>query len=89
MGTFSIWHWLVVLLVVVLVFGSKKLKQAGPDLGDAIRGFRESMRFGEKKDDDKGENKTAENTAALEASDKTADANAASQPVASENKASS
>ena len=48
MGTFSIWHWLIVLVVVVLVFGSKKLVNAGPDLGKAIRGFRESMRDGDK-----------------------------------------
>ena len=53
MGTFSIWHWLIVLLVVVLVFGSKRLTEAGPDLGKAIRGFRDSMRDGGKADDAK------------------------------------
>ena len=53
MGTFSIWHWLIVLLVVVLVFGSKKLVNVGPDLGKAIRGFQKSMRDGGK---DGGEN---------------------------------
>ena len=53
MGTFSIWHWLIVLVVVVLVFGSKKLADAGPDLGKAIRGFRDNMRGGDKDDADK------------------------------------
>ena len=48
MGTFSIWHWLIVLVVVVLVFGSKKLVNVGPDLGKAIRGFQKSMRDGDK-----------------------------------------
>ncbi len=43
MGTFSIWHWLVVLLVVVLVFGSKKLRNLGGDLGAAVRGFKKGM----------------------------------------------
>lgn len=48
MGTFSIWHWLVVLLVVVLVFGSGKLAEVGSNVGKAIRGFQKSMRDGEK-----------------------------------------
>lgn len=38
MGSFSIWHWLVVLLIVILVFGTKKLRNIGHDLGSAIRG---------------------------------------------------
>ena len=44
MGTFSIWHWLIVLLVVVLIFGTKKLRNLGADLGGAVRGFKEGMR---------------------------------------------
>ena len=44
MGSFSIWHWLIVLLVVVLVFGTKKLRNLGSDLGGAIKGFKEGMR---------------------------------------------
>jgi len=44
MGTFSIWHWLIVLLVVVLVFGTKKLRNMGTDLGGAVRGFKEGMK---------------------------------------------
>lgn len=44
MGTFSIWHWLVVLLVVALVFGTKKLRNIGGDLGAAVRGFKQGMK---------------------------------------------
>jgi sec-independent protein translocase protein TatA len=49
MGSFSIWHWLIVLLVVVLVFGTKKLRNLGADLGTAVRGFREGMKSEEDK----------------------------------------
>ena len=44
MGTFSIWHWLVVLAIVVLVFGTKKLRNLGGDLGSALKGFKEGMK---------------------------------------------
>jgi sec-independent protein translocase protein TatA len=44
MGTFSIWHWLIVLLVVVLIFGTKKLANIGADLGKAVRGFKEGVK---------------------------------------------
>ena len=47
MGSFSIWHWLIVLLVVVLIFGTKKLKNIGSDLGGAVRGFKKAMNEGE------------------------------------------
>jgi sec-independent protein translocase protein TatA len=47
MGSLSIWHWLIVLLVVVLVFGTKKLRGMGGDLGGAIKSFKQSMREGE------------------------------------------
>jgi sec-independent protein translocase protein TatA len=46
MGTFSIWHWLIVLLVVVLIFGTKKLKNIGSDLGGAVKGFKDGMKSG-------------------------------------------
>jgi sec-independent protein translocase protein TatA len=46
MGSFSIWHWLVVLLIVVLVFGTKKLKNIGADLGSAVKGFKDGVRDG-------------------------------------------
>jgi sec-independent protein translocase protein TatA len=44
MGSFSIWHWLIVLLIVMMVFGTKKLKNMGSDLGAAVKGFKEGMR---------------------------------------------
>ena len=44
MGSFSIWHWLIVLLIVRLVFGTKKLRNIGSDLGGAVRGFKEGMK---------------------------------------------
>ncbi|MBI3938587.1 MAG: Sec-independent protein translocase subunit TatA [Betaproteobacteria bacterium] len=49
MGSLSIWHWLIVLLVVVLVFGTKKLRNLGADLGSAVRGFKEGMKSEEEK----------------------------------------
>ncbi|HEY8354066.1 MAG TPA: Sec-independent protein translocase subunit TatA [Methylophilaceae bacterium] len=44
MGTFSIWHWLIVLLVVVLIFGTKKLRNIGSDVGGAVKSFRDAVR---------------------------------------------
>ena len=49
MGSFSIWHWLIVLLVVILIFGTKKLRNMGTDLGSAVKGFKDGM----KSEDDK------------------------------------
>lgn len=46
MGSFSIWHWLIVLIIVMLVFGTKKLRNIGSDLGGAVRGFKEGMKEG-------------------------------------------
>lgn len=46
MGTFSVWHWLIVLLIVVLVFGTKKLKNLGGDLGGAVKGFKDGLKDG-------------------------------------------
>lgn len=46
MGSFSIWHWLIVLLIVVMVFGTKKLKNIGGDLGGAVKGFKDGMKEG-------------------------------------------
>jgi sec-independent protein translocase protein TatA len=54
MGTWSIWHWLVVLLIVLLVFGTKKLRNIGTDLGGAVRGFKDGMK-------DSGADKRPEN----------------------------
>ena len=44
MGSFSIWHWLIVLVVVLLIFGTKKLRNIGSDLGGAVKGFKEGMK---------------------------------------------
>jgi sec-independent protein translocase protein TatA len=46
MGSFSIWHWLIVLLIIVLVFGTKKLKNIGSDLGGAVKGFKDGVKDG-------------------------------------------
>ena len=49
MGSFSIWHWLIVLVIVMLIFGTKKLRNIGADLGGAVRGFKDGMREGGEK----------------------------------------
>ncbi len=46
MGSFSIWHWLIVLVIVMLVFGTKKLRNVGSDLGGAVKGFKDGMKDG-------------------------------------------
>ena len=46
MGSFSIWHWLIVLAVVVVIFGTKKLRNVGGDLGAAVKGFKDGMKDG-------------------------------------------
>ena len=52
MGSLSIWHWLIVLVVVILVFGTKKLKNLGSDLGGAVKGFKDGMKEGGQPDAD-------------------------------------
>jgi sec-independent protein translocase protein TatA len=47
MGSFSIWHWLIVLVIVLLIFGTKKLRNMGGDLGGAVKGFKDGMKGGE------------------------------------------
>ncbi len=47
MGSFSIWHWLIVLLVVVMIFGTKKLRNIGQDLGGAVKGFKDGIKTDE------------------------------------------
>lgn len=54
MGSFSIWHWLIVLLIVVMVFGTKKLKNMGSDLGGAVKGFKDGMKTGGEADGKEG-----------------------------------
>ena len=51
MGSFSLWHWLIVLLIVVLVFGTKKLRNIGNDVGGAVNEFKKAMKDGQVADD--------------------------------------
>jgi sec-independent protein translocase protein TatA len=46
MGSFSIWHWLIVLIIIMLVFGTKKLRNIGSDLGGAVKGFKQGIKDG-------------------------------------------
>jgi sec-independent protein translocase protein TatA len=64
MGSLSIWHWLIVLVIVMLIFGTKKLRNIGADLGGAVRGFKDGMREG-------GTDKPAEATATPQVTGKT------------------
>lgn len=50
MGAFSLWHWLIVLLIVVLVFGTKKLRNMGSDVGGAVKEFKKAMKDNEVED---------------------------------------
>ncbi len=65
MGSFSIWHWLIVLVVVVLVFGTKKLGNVGSDLGKAVKGFKDGV-----KGDETPEPKADQKTIDVDAKDK-------------------
>ena len=47
MGSFSIWHWLIVLVIVLLIFGTKKLRNLGSDLGGAVKGFKDGVKGGD------------------------------------------
>ena len=67
MGSFSIWHWLIVLLIVVMVFGTKKLRNMGGDLGGAVKGFKD----GSQSADDKPVSQVTNAQASGQASDKT------------------
>jgi sec-independent protein translocase protein TatA len=58
MGSFSIWHWLIVLLVIILVFGTKKLGNIGSDLGKAVKGFKDGVKGEEEKSASAGEKAT-------------------------------
>jgi sec-independent protein translocase protein TatA len=65
MGSISIWHWLIVLLVVVLIFGTKKLRNIGTDLGGAVKGFKDGMKSdGMKSEDEKSQAKAELSSAA-------------------------
>lgn len=56
MGSFSIWHWLVVLLIVILIFGSKKLKSLGQDLGESVKNFKKALNDDQSADDQSPQN---------------------------------
>ena len=71
MGSFSIWHWLIVLLIVIMVFGTKKLKNLGADLGGAVKGFKDGMKDGSAPAEDKPAAVSADkNTIDVEAKNK-------------------
>ena len=63
MGSLSIWHWLIVLAIVVLVFGTKKLKNMGSDLGGAVKGFKDGMKDGAASADPAAPNQQVSNKA--------------------------
>jgi len=69
MGSFSIWHWLIVLLVVVLIFGTKKLKNIGADLGGAVKGFKDGVKSGGEVPPEGGATPTQKVTTSATASD--------------------
>tara|TARA_B100000686_G_scaffold189824_1_gene196481 strand:- start:3671 stop:3892 length:222 start_codon:yes stop_codon:yes gene_type:complete len=69
MGSFSIWHWLVVLVIVVIVFGTKKLRNIGGDVGGAVKEFKDGMK--DKDEEDTSSLKVSGKTAEDEAKDKT------------------
>lgn len=71
MGSFSIWHWLIVLLIVVLVFGTKKLRNLGSDLGGAVKGFREGVKSADDEEIASGPRQTDARIVEAEAKDKT------------------
>lgn len=58
MGSFSIWHWLIVLLIVVVIFGTKKLKNIGKDVGEAVKNFKDAVE--EKTDKDNNSTKKSD-----------------------------
>ena len=60
MGSLSIWHWLIVLLIVVLVFGTKKLKNMGGDVGGAVNEFKKAMKDGQISDETDKKGSTVE-----------------------------
>jgi sec-independent protein translocase protein TatA len=74
MGSFSIWHWLIVLVIIMLVFGTKKLRNIGQDLGGAVKGFKDGIKTGDEstektKDQIQQASATAEKTVDVHAKD--------------------
>jgi sec-independent protein translocase protein TatA len=60
MGSLSIWHWLIVLAIAVLIFGTKRLSSIGTDLGSAVKGFRKAMSEADQDEPPKQINKQAD-----------------------------
>ncbi len=72
MGSFSIWHWLIVLVIILLVFGTKKLRNIGSDLGGAVKGFKDGMKANEETKTEQIQSQTpatAEKTVDVQAKD--------------------
>ncbi len=70
MGSFSIWHWLIVLVIVMLVFDTKKLRNIGQDLGGAVKGFKDDMKEAEGGDSQKIGDAASKQTIDAEAREK-------------------
>mgnify|MGYP003406633845 CR=1 FL=1 len=79
MGSFSIWHWLIVLVIVLLVFGTKKLKNMGSDLGGAVKGFKEGMKGASEGENDAASAPAPQVTTAKRADTNTVDVEAKSK----------
>ena len=75
MGSFSIWHWLIVLAVVLLIFGTKKLKNVGSDLGAAVKGFKDGVKDGSGSAEASTDGKPAQQVASNASSNKAGDPN--------------
>ncbi|WP_025917069.1 Sec-independent protein translocase subunit TatA [Herminiimonas sp. CN] len=74
MGSLSIWHWLIVLVIVMLVFGTKKIGNMGSDLGKAVKGFKDGVKGEEEKSAAKNLSQANEkNTIDVESKEKTKD----------------
>ncbi len=71
MGGLSIWHWLIVLLIVVMVFGTKKLRNMGGDLGGAVKGFKDGMKDGSASAEEKPSSPAAQVSNTASGSEKT------------------
>lgn len=70
MGSFSIWHWIIVLVIVLLIFGTKKLRNMGSDLGGAVKGFKDGMKGDEPEKKPAGEISAGGSTIEGEVKDK-------------------
>ena len=70
MGSLSIWHWLIVLLIVLLIFGTKKIRNMGTDLGGAVKGFKDGMKGGDEDKKPPGEITASSSTIEGEIKDK-------------------